>query len=312
MVKLPNVRPDRVSGSTSSASDICSPEGKWICDTSFSNSDTNYTFVGVNEQVLQTTVMGEKIASQLQEILNRLMSVETRLQKIEGFCEKISNLEKAVSKTQTELNSLHEKAIVTNKKVGEVEKGMGFANAEIEKRKKKEEEIAAEMKELKDGFLYQEAYSRRENLCFFGIPEDENGDENTRELLYKFFSDELNIENSDSIDFQRVHRLGRKKTGQPRPIIARFLRFPDREMVFKSVRELGEDTDVKVYPDYLDEIRERRRKQWPRMKKAREEGKRAYFSKAQPDKLYIDGDLVVFRFLIIRHFVVKLKFCCLW
>ena len=115
-------------------------------------------------------------------------------------------------------------------------------------------------------------------------------------MLYKFFSDELNIDNSDSIDFQRVHSIGRKKLGQPRPIIARFLRFPDREMVFKSVRELGEETDLKIYPDSPDEICEGRRKQWPRMKKAREEGKTAYFSKAQPDRLYIDGDLVVFDF----------------
>ena len=289
-------RKTRGSGSTSSGSDICSPEGKKICDTLFSDSDTHYTLVEANEQVLQTSVMDEKIASQLQEILHRLTSVETRLQKIEGLCEKISKLEKVVSKTQAELNSLHEKAVVTDKKVGEVEKGMEFANAEVEKQKKKEEETAAEMKKLKDGILYQEAYSRRENLRFFGIPEDGNGDENTRELLYKFFSDELNIDNSNSIDFQRVHRLGRKKSGQPRPIIARFLRFPDREMVFKNVRELGEDTDVKLYPDYPDEIRERRRKQWPRMKKAREEGKTAYFSKAQPDRLYIDGELVVFNF----------------
>ena len=122
-------------------------------------------------------------------------------------------MEKAVSKTQAELNSLHEKIDVTHKKVGEVEKGMEFANDEIEKRKKKEEEIAAEIKELKDGILYQDVYSRRENLRFFGILEEENGDENTSELLYKFFSDELNIDNSDSIDFQRVHRLGRKKLG---------------------------------------------------------------------------------------------------
>ena len=61
--------------------------------------------------------MGEKITSQLQEILNRLTSVETRLQKIEGLCEKITNLEKAVNKTQAELNSLHEMADITNKKV---------------------------------------------------------------------------------------------------------------------------------------------------------------------------------------------------
>ena len=108
--------------STSSGSDICSPEGKKVCDTSFSDSDTNYTFVEANEQVLQTTVMGEKIASKLQERLNRLMSVETRLQKIGGLCEKA----KAVSKTQAEPNSLHVKAVVTDKKVGEVEFDSSF------------------------------------------------------------------------------------------------------------------------------------------------------------------------------------------
>ena len=58
--------------------------------------------------------------------------------------------------------------------------------------------------------------------------------------------------------------------------------------------DLGEaaDADVKVYADYPDEIRERRKKQWPRMKKAREEGKTAFFSKPEPDKLFIDGELV--------------------
>ena len=151
----------RVSGSTSSGSDIRSPEGKKICDTAFSDSDRNYTFLEANERVLQTTVMDEKIVSQLQEILNRLTIVETRLEKIEGLCEKISNSEKVVSKTQAELHALHEKAVVM--KVGEVKKGMEFVNAEIEERKKKEEEIAVEMKELKDGILYQETCSRREN-----------------------------------------------------------------------------------------------------------------------------------------------------
>ena len=125
-------RKTRVSGSTSSGSDIHSPEGKKICDTSFSDSDTNYTFLEVNERMLQTTIMDEKIVSQLQEILNTLTSVEARLQKIEGLCEKISNLEKIVSKTRAELNAHHEKGVVIDKKVGEVEKGMEFANAEIE------------------------------------------------------------------------------------------------------------------------------------------------------------------------------------
>ena len=113
-------------------------------------------------------------------------------------------------------------------------------------------------------------------------------------MLHKFFREELNIDDPGNIEFQRVHRLGKKVHGQSRPIIARFLRFPERELVFRCVRELGEaaDADVKVYADYPDEIRERGKKQWPKMKKAREEGKTAFFSKPEPDKLFIDGKLV--------------------
>ena len=47
-----------------------------------------------------------------------------------------------------------------------------------------------------------------------------------------------------------------------------------------------------VYADFPDEIRHRRKIQWPRMKKAREEGKTAFCNKSEPDKLFIDGELV--------------------
>ena len=50
--------------------------------------------------------------------------------------------------------------------------------------------------------------------------------------------------------------------------------------------------DVKVYSDLPKEISERRKRQWPRLKKAREEGKIAFFSKPEPDKLFIDGQFV--------------------
>jgi len=86
---------------------------------------------------------------------------------------------------------------------------------------------------------------------------------NTAEVLYKFFRDELNIPDPGNIEFQRVHRLGKKLQGQSRPIVARFLRFQQRELIFRSVRELAEaaDTDVKVYADFPDEIRHRRKTQ---------------------------------------------------
>ena len=50
--------------------------------------------------------------------------------------------------------------------------------------------------------------------------------------------------------------------------------------------------DVKVYSDLPKEISERRKRQWPKLKKAREEGKTAFFNKPEPDKLFVDGQFV--------------------
>jgi len=115
--------------------------------------------------------------------------------------------------------------------------------------------------------------------------------EDSSEVLCRFLERDLDIEGARSIEFQRVHRLGRKK-GALRPIIARFLRYPDRERVFKAALEAQDEIDVKVYADLPTEIQENPKKQWPQLKRAREEGKTAYFRRKEPDKLFIEGHFV--------------------
>ena len=44
--------------------------------------------------------------------------------------------------------------------------------------------------------------------------------------------------------------------------------------------------------DLPKEVRERRKNQWPKLRQARAEGKQAFFSWQEPDKLYVDGILV--------------------
>ena len=79
-----------------------------------------------------------------------------------------------------------------------------------------------------------EAYSRRENLKFAGIAEVEGeGQEDKRGIIVEFLSNYLGIHHPQEIEFQRIHRIGKK--GEPhRIIIARFLRLADRERVMKS------------------------------------------------------------------------------
>ena len=93
---------------------------------------------------------------------------------------------------------------------------MEFANAEIEDLKENDNENKVKIKKHEENILYQELYNRRENLRFFGFPESADGAENTHEVVQKFLSDELEMENAADIEFQRAHRIGKKKTGETR------------------------------------------------------------------------------------------------
>ena len=69
------------------------------------------------------------------------------------------------------------------------------------------------------------------------------------------------MENSANIEFQRAHRIGKKRTGETRSVIVRFLRFPERELVFRRVCQLADYIDIKVCVDFPKEISETRKKQ---------------------------------------------------
>ena len=97
--------------------------------------------------------------------------------------------------------------------INDLSNSMEFANAEIEDIKKNDKENEVKIKEFEDKIFYAEVYNRRENLRFFGFPESADGAEDTHEVVRKLLSDELEMENAADIEFQRAHRIGKKKTG---------------------------------------------------------------------------------------------------
>jgi len=157
------------------------------------------------------------------------------------------------------------------------------------------ENSTKEIAQLKKQIAYLEAYSRRENLLFEGIPEtsatdSESEHEDTESVLRSFIGSTLKVEDPDAIEFQRVHRLGSKKSKGPRVINARFLRCSDRQMISRRARKLQDDT-IHIYPDYPKSIQESRKRQLPKLKTAKEAGKTAFFSQSKPDLLYVEGQL---------------------
>ena len=84
--------------------------------------------------------------------------------------------------------------------------------------------------------------------------------------------------------------MGKKKENEPRPILARFLRYKDCEKILSLGRRL-KDSNYKMYQDLPYEIVQRRKRLMATFKKAKENKIPAAFIKAQPDELYVGGKL---------------------
>ena len=119
--------------------------------------------------------------------------------------------------------------------------------------------------------------SRRNNLIFTKIDEEENESwEKSEKKVIDVIGEHLNLD----VNIERAHRLGKKngKTG-PRNIVAKFSSWKDRDMVFRNRRnpEL-ERAGVRIREDFCPGTIQAREMQVPKLRKAREEGKHAFFS----------------------------------
>ena len=141
---------------------------------------------------------------------------------------------------QAKVNCFESSKTKTEKEIKELEDGLDFANRERDSFKEKFDKLKCEINQLRDEKIYMEVYQRRENLRFFGIKEEADTEEDAREVLVGFLKTELGMENADQIEFQRVHRVGKcvSSNGKPRQIIARFLKYPQREEVMSNARKL--------------------------------------------------------------------------
>ena len=136
------------------------------------------------------------------------------------------------------------------------------------------------------------AYSMRSNLIFYNIPETlhENPEQVVASVLTK-----MEIPRASEIEIERAHRLGKPRqshgntedTTKPRPLIAKFLRYHDKENISKSAYKLS-GTNIGIGEQFPKPIHEARKQLYPIMKRAKQEGHKASLVK---DKLYINGQL---------------------
>lgn len=151
--------------------------------------------------------------------------------------------------------------------------------------------VTRENKQLKEMLLDIQSRSMRENLMFSGIPEVtiNGGIEDADKTIRDFMCKELKLPSPtvQNIAFARVHRLG-KKGGRDRPIVARFERYKQKEMVKALGRQHLRKTNFWINDQYPPEINERRKKLNPILKEHRARNHRVALA---VDRLYVNGEL---------------------
>ena len=235
----------------------------------------------------------KRVETQVKGIADNQSKQEEKLTQIDSKLEKqIQDTAKLRDDTNKEINNIKkalDKESKTNKvKLNDVEKKLNELKAMYDK-------TEDEKKKMKSKSIDQEARSRRNNLLFFGIPESK--DEKCDLLLSKFFKEQLGI--SQPIVIQRSHRHGKligrdnigKNTNRPRPIIALFLDYQQREAVRTAARrQLNSSTPYGVAEDYPIEIRRARKSVQAEVSELKKQKKRVTI--LYPCKVLCEGEIV--------------------
>ena len=210
-------------------------------------------------------------------VLPDLEALKTRLTQVE---EENKDLRNAVTSNQEELTELKTSMANTCSLAAETDD-------ELQKLKKN-------IKQLRCRNIKLEAYTRRENIKIFNLPEIRGETpSDTEELVKSMFEEKMNIskEDVDEIRFERVHRLPTRRNqtnpDKPRPVIAKFSFYQDKQFVWSSVKNL-KDSGIGLAHDYPKEIDDIHAKLYPVLKKAKREKQQAFF---KVDKLIINGQV---------------------
>ena len=167
--------------------------------------------------------------------------------KVDNLCARVSKLE--LSKVQLEESQRSQYESLRNLKSEQYESGV-------------------KQKSIETKLIDVQWRSMRENLIFTGVKEET--DENPEMTLRTFMSETMKI--NDEVPLDRVHRLGKIKQPQPgeeakpRPLIAKFERYRDKEMVRMAAPTALEGTDYGVREQYPVEIEDKRRILYPVMR----------------------------------------------
>ncbi|KAK3094866.1 hypothetical protein FSP39_007262 [Pinctada imbricata] len=243
--------------------------------------------------------------------MDKLDDMDRRMMKLEEIFSKMENLEVRVKKTEMEISEAKREVKELQKSQRDIDTCLdgygnffdGFKEDLLELKSQTDctkkavtqaESSVADLKsevectrdELREDVLDLKCRSMRDNLLFYGIPEEDG--EDCEESITELVSDKMKIRKV--VRFERVHRVGRRRVGNhrgpPRPIVAKFSSYKDRDLVRKQAPRTLRGSNIWVQEQFPPEIEQRRKALYPVMKEERRKNNKVRLVR---DRLYING-----------------------
>ncbi|KAJ1088402.1 hypothetical protein NDU88_001559 [Pleurodeles waltl] len=196
-------------------------------------------------------LVGQPSLDATDRILQEIASVGRRLEVMDL---KITDLTLASSSIRADIAGLRETVTNLDQRLSAVEDHV----AAIPDQEEELRSLRAKLTDLEDR-------SRRDNVRFFGIPEQKEGSD-IKASLSSLLTDHFGIEFSPPPEFQRVYRIGpphKASANKPRPIIACFLHHEQASQVISTVkmqRQVSLDGhEIRVAADFSRITNDRRR-----------------------------------------------------
>ena len=140
----------------------------------------------------------------------------------------------------------------------------------------------ADIEALKRRNIKLEAYTRRENMRIYSV--NEESEENIEDVVRHLFLSKMQIP-PEAV--KAIKTSSQRSQSRPRPVIARFSHYQDKEFVRSFYKKL-KGTDIGISDDFPKEIEDIHKTLYPVLKKAKRDQKKAFFNF---DKLIIEGQL---------------------
>ena len=252
----------------------------------------------------------QNVASQLEHQSSRMNNMEQQMNQLSELRTCVSDTQNQLTKQSTHLSDLSAKMNEYDRSINhysdicdDIVRTSADSDSKINYLLKRVETLELNQAQMQSQTaVYEEKVvdlqcrSMRQNLIFTGISEPElpvGEYEDVNYTLRRFLREEMHFDRDRNIEIERVHRLGRPRYNQryPRPIIAKFLRYQDKEDIRLAAPKRLYRTHYGVREQFPPEIEEKRKDLYPIAKEFRQN--RNNVVRLVRDKLYVNGKEVV-------------------